>query len=279
MKKAVIKQLTDSFESHSNHTENGVEFWFARDLQTLLGYTQWRNFLSVMAKAKTACGNSGHAVDDHFADVSKMVSLGSGAKRKVKDVQLTRFACYLIAQNGDPQKEEIAFAQNYFAVQTRKFEIIEEKINQGKRLEAREKLTLSEKQLSKLIFERVEDERTFAYVRSAGDHALFTYNTRQMKEILGVPNNRALADFLQTILIKGKDFATEITNFNIENNNLNTGEEITVEHVRNNTDVRKMLTDRGIFPERLQKGEDTQKLKRRTASTDKKIKKNPNKLK
>ncbi len=279
MKKAIIKQLTDSFEDHSNHTETGVEFWFARDLQNLLGYSEWRNFQKVVNKGKEACRNSGHVIKDHFVDVNKMVELGSGAKRSIKDIQLTRFACYLIAQNGDPQKEEIAFAQNYFAVQTRKFEIIEEKINQFKRLEAREKLTLSEKKLSKLIFERLRDERTFAFVRSAGDQALFTYNTRQMKEILGVPSNRALADFLQTILIKGKDFATEITNFNIENNNLNTSGEITVEHVRNNSDVRKMLTDRGIFPERLQRGEDIRKLKRRVASEDKKFKKNPDKLK
>lgn len=279
MKKAVIQRLTDAFEGHSNHTENGIEFWYARDLQKLLGYTEWRNFQKVISKGKEASTNSGHAEEDHFVDVNKKVELGSGAKRTIKDIQLTRFACYLIAQNGDPGKEEIAFAQNYFAVQTRKFEIIEKKINDIKRLEAREKLTLSEKKLSKLIFERIEDERTFAYVRSAGDHALFTFNTRQMKEILGVPSNRALADFLQTILIKGKDFATEITNFNIENNNLNTSEEITVEHVRNNTDVRKMLTDRGIFPEQLEKGEDTKKLKRRTTSDDKKFRKNPDKLK
>lgn len=279
MKKAIIKQLTDSFEGQSNHTENGVEFWFARDLQTLLGYSEWRNFQKVITKGKVACKNSGHEVDNHFVDVTKMVDLGSGAKRNIQDIQLTRFACYLIAQNGDPQKEEIAFAQNYFAVQTRKFEIIEEKINQAKRLEAREKLTLSEKKLSQLIFERVKDERTFAFVRSAGDKALFTYNTGEMKKILGIPNNRALADFLQTILIKGKDFAAEITNFNIENNDLNTSNDIQVEHVRNNSDVRKMLTDRGIFPERLRKGEDIKKIKRRAASDDKKFKKNPDKLK
>ena len=279
MKKAIIKQLTNSFEGHSNHTENGVEFWFARDLQILLGYTQWRNFQKVIAKGKESCENSGHVIDDHFADISKKVSLGSGAKRTIKDIQLTRFACYLIAQNGDPQKEEIAFAQNYFAVQTRKLEVLEEKINQAKRLEAREKLTLSEKKLSQLIFERVKNERTFAFVRSAGDKALFTYNTGEMKKILGIPNNRALADFLQTILIKGKDFATEITNFNIENRNLSTTQDITVEHVRNNSDVRKMLTDRGIFPERLEKGEDTKKLKRRALSEDKKFKKNPDRLK
>jgi len=279
MKKQIIKQLAKTFEDYSNHTENGVEFWYARDLQKLLEYAQWRNFVKVIDKAKESCKNSGHEVIDHFADVSKMVSLGSGAKRSIKDIQLTRFACYLIAQNGDPQKDAIAFAQNYFAVQTRKLEIIEEKINQFKRLEAREKLTLSEKRLSDLIFERVDDERTFAYVRSAGDKALFTYSTREMKEILGISDTRALADFLQTILIKGKDFATEITNFNIEANDLNTTQEITVEHVKNNADVRKMLTDRGIFPEKLKKAEDAKKLKRRIISDDKKLKKNPDKLK
>ena len=279
MKKTIIKQLTDSFEGQSNHTENGVEFWFARDLQTLLGYSEWRNFQKVITKGKDACKNSGHEIDNHFVDVNKMIDLAKGARRKIKDIQLTRFACYLIAQNGDPQKEEIAFAQNYFAVQTRRLEVIEEKINRTKRLEAREKLTLSEKKLSQLIFEKVKDERTFAFVRSAGDQALFTYNTGEMKKILGIPNNRALADFLQTILIKGKDFATEITNFNIENNDLNTTEDIKVEHVRNNSDVRKMLTDRGIFPERLKKGEDTKKIKRRATSDDKKFKKNPDKLK
>jgi len=198
MKKEIIKQLTTDFESYANQTQNGVEFWFGRDLQHLLGYSEWRNFTNVINKAKTACETSGHHISDHFVDVNKMVTIGSGSQREIDDFMLSRFACYLIAQNGDPAKEPIAFAQNYFAVQTRKYEIIEQRINDWERLHARQKLSLSEKELSGLIFERTGNEKDFGLIRSKGDQALFGFTTSEMKDRLGVPQSRPLADFLLT---------------------------------------------------------------------------------
>ncbi len=267
MKKEIIKSLTEDFESYANKTENGIEFWFARDLQHLLGYTEWRNFAKVINKAKTACETSGHNISDHFVDVNKMVSIGSGAERPIDDIMLTRFACYLIAQNGDPQKEAIAFAQNYFAVQTRKAEIIEQRINDWERLQARQKLTLSEKELSELIFERTGNEKDFGLT------------TGQMKHRLGVKPNRPLADFLPTITVKAKDFATEITIFNIRDKDIHKGNRIAWEHIRNNKAVRKLLLERGIRPEELPPAEDIKKLERRVKSEDKKFIRNPEKLK
>jgi len=235
MKKEIIKTLTNEFESYVNFTNQGVEFWFARDLQHLLGYSKWDNFLKVIHKAKIACETSGHLVEDHFADIGKMVKIGSGTEREIKDLILTRFACYLIAQNGDPQKEEIAFAQNYFAVQTRKLEIIEKRINEWERLKAREKLTLSEKDLSAVIYERGIDDLGFAIIRSKGDKALFGgFSTQEMKNKLKVPKSRPLADFLPTITIKAKDFANEITVFNVKKKeDLKTIRTISEEHIKN----------------------------------------------
>ena len=279
MKKEIIQSLTKDFESYANKTDNGIEFWFARDLQHLLGYTEWRNFAKVINKAKTACETSGHQITDHFVDVNKMVSIGSGAERSVEDIMLTRFACYLIAQNGDPQKEAIAFAQNYFAVQTRKAEFIEKRINDWERLQARQKLTLSEKELSELIFERTGNEKDFGMIRSKGDQALFGLSTGQMKNRLGVKTNRPLADFLPTITIKAKDFATEITIFNIRDKDIRKGNRIAWEHIRNNKAVRKLLLERGIRPEELPPAEDIKKLERRVKSEDKKFIRNPEKLK
>lgn len=277
MEKDVLIQLHGNFEkSVQKDTSTGLDFWLARDLQALLGYARWENFVKIIDKAVTACKNSGYEPKDHFLDITKMVDLGSGAKREIDDIALTRYACYLIAQNGDPSKDQIAFAQTYFAVQTRKQEIIEKRIAEAERLNARKKLTLSEKELSGIIFERIGDEQGFGRIRSKGDKALFGgKSTEQMKDRLKVPKGRPLADFLPTITIKGKDFANEITNFNIKRDDVRTEEGITVEHVKNNQEVRNLLLKRNIKPEELPPAEDAKKVERRLLSEQRKLLANP----
>lgn len=269
--KEKIMELKKKFDSIIN-TEKSVEFWYARDLQIQLGYVQWRNFLEVINKAIQSCENAGIKVSNHFAKVSKMIDLAKGAKRPIEDYMLTRYACYLIAQNGDTKKEEIAFAQTYFAVQTRKQEIIEDRIKLMNRLEAREKLRESEKQLSKNIYERGVDDLGFARIRSKGDSALFGgLNTMQMKTKYGVKENRPLADFLPTLTIAAKNLATEMTNYNVTEKDMYGEKSITDEHVDNNLSVRSMLNKRGIRPENLKPAEDLKKLERRVKSESKKI--------
>jgi len=271
MEKNIINKLNKTFEEAA-YEQDGIEYWLARELQELLDYAQWRNFLNVVDKAKQSCETGGHQVSDHFADVSKMIDIGKGAQREVDDIMLTRFACYLIAQNGDPKKEQIAFAQSYFAMQTRKQELLEERIALMERLQAREKLVASETELSKNIYERGVDNKGFANIRSKGDWALFGgYNTLQMKHKLGIPEKRPLADFLPTITIKAKDFATEITNFNVKKENLKGETIIANEHIKNNRDVREVLGKSGIKPEHLPAEEDIKKLERRVKSADKQI--------
>ena len=273
MEKETIIKLNKSFEE-SAYEQDGVEYWLARELQMLLGYSDWRNFINAVEKAKESCKTIGEAVLDHFVDVTKMVKIGSGAERKQDDIMLTRYACYLIAQNGDPKKEQIAFAQSYFAIQTRKQELLEERIRLNERLQAREKLAATETELSKNIYERGVDNKGFANIRSKGDWALFGgLNTSSMKKKLGIPENRPLADFLPTITITAKQLATEITNFNVKQHDLKGEARITFEHVKNNKDVRGLLGKSGIKPEQLPAEEDIKKLERKVKSADKGIEK------
>ena len=278
MKTEIIQSLTSTFEASAQQTEDGVEYWLARDIQHLLGYSKWENFLNVVSKAKTACEVSGHQVSDHFPDVRKMVDLGSGSQREVEDIMLTRYACYLIAQNGDPKKQEIAFAQTYFAVQTRRAELIEQRLLEAERVSARKKLTTTEKELSEVIFEQTGGNENFAIIRSKGDQALFGKTTQAMKAHWQVPDTRPLADFAPTIILKAKDFATEITIFNSRQHKLATEKAISREHVTNNEAVRRTLIERGIRPESLPAAEDVKKVERRLTSEEKKALKKPDGL-
>lgn len=271
MKKELIEQLFQKFENAS-HLYKNIECWSARDLQEILNYTKWDNFLKVIEKAKIACNNADERVSDHFADIGKMIELAKGAQREIPDLALTRYGCYLIAQNGDSSKSEIAFAQTYFAVQTRKQEIIEKRLIDVERVTAREKLSKTEKKLSGIIYERGVDEKSFSIIRSKGDQALFGgFTTNDMKKKLDIPQTRPLADFLPTLTIKAKDFATELTSHNVVEKDLNGDVQITNEHIENNLAVRKILGERGIKPENLPALEDVKKVQRKLESDEKKI--------
>ena len=278
MKTEEIKQLFAQFEAASGEYE-GVECWSARELQKLLGYAKWENFEKVVNKAKDACAHAGEQIEDHFPDVRKTIPMPKGAEKEIDDILLTRYACYLVAQNGDSRKEEIAFAQNYFAVQTRRAELVEQRILEFERVKAREKLSQTEKQLSGILYERGVDSMGFAIIRSKGDQALFRLNTQMLKRKMGVPDSRPIADFLPTISIKAKDLAAEMTGLNVQSKDLKGQTKIENEHVENNLAVRNMLTQRGIVPENLPPAEDVKKLQRKLDGDEKKLLKAPKKKK
>lgn len=278
MKTEEIQQLFIRFEEAASEFES-VECWSARELQVLLGYSKWENFEKVVQKAKDACRNAGEEVEYHFPDVRKTIPMPKGAEKEIDDILLTRYACYLIAQNGDSRKEEIAFAQNYFAVQTRRAEIVEQRILEFERVKAREKLSQTEKQLSGILYERGVDGQGFATIRSKGDQALFRLSTQTLKRKMGVPDSRPLADFLPTISIKAKDLAAEMTGLNVQNKDLKGQPKIEKEHVDNNLAVRNMLTQRGIVPENLPAAEDVKKLQRKLEGEEKKVLKETKKKK
>lgn len=278
MESEIINSLTYNFESVSNQTEDGIHFWFARDLQQLLGYTKWDNFKNVILKAKTACELSNQNILDHFADVGKMVQIGSGATKEIDDIMLTRYACYLIAQNGDSKKQSIAFAQTYFAIQTRKAELIEQRILELERIQARRKLSETEKELSKVIFEQTGKDENFAFIRSKGDKALFNHTTQEMKDKWGITKIKPLADYMPTILLKAKDFATEITIYNAKEKQMKTEIEISNEHIINNKAVRETLLSRDIIPENILPQEDIKKVERKLNNEMNKTLKSKDKL-
>lgn len=284
MDKQSIIQYKNSFDAIASYIEGEdgkekVEVWFARDLMSQLGYSKWENFQTAIGRAIDSCRTQGIDAEDYFRPVRRTIELGNGATRDVEDYMLTRYACYLIAQNGDPRKEQIAFAQSYFAVQTRKAELIEERLNHISRLETRERLRASEKQLSQNIYERGVDEKGFGRIRSKGDTALFGgHTTEDMKQRLGIKGTRPLADFLPTLTIAAKNLATEMTNYNVEKADLYGENSITREHIQNNRSVREMLGKRGIKPEELPAAEDIKKLERRVAAEEKKLEKSAEKL-
>jgi DNA-damage-inducible protein D len=270
MEKEIILSLTANFEDFVQRTEDGVEFWLARDLQELLGYSKWSNFVNVIAKAKIACEVSNQNVSDHFADVGKTIEMPKSAVKEIDDIMLTRYACYLIAQNGDSKKQEIAFAQTYFAMQTRKAELIEQQMLESERVQARAKLALTEKELSQVIYEQTGRNDNFALIRSKGDQALFGRTTAQMKERWGIKETKPLADFMPTILLKAKDFASEITIYNAKEKQMHNEREISNEHITNNEAVRQTLLSRGIVPENILPQEDIKKIERKLNTQNKK---------
>ncbi|MCL2579354.1 MAG: DNA damage-inducible protein D [Oscillospiraceae bacterium] len=279
MEKQLIARLKASFDDIAHKTEDGIEFWFARDLQTVLGYAKWQNFENAVHKAMVSCESAGNEVSHHFTDVGKTIEMPKTAEKIITEYMLTRYACYLIAQNGDPKKEEIAFAQSYFALQTRKQELLEDRLSLIARMDAREKLKESEKRLSQNIYERGVDGDGFGRIRSKGDKALFGgYDTEDMKARLGAGKGRPLADYLPAVTIAAKNLATEMTNYNVEQKDLHGEPPITSEHIQNNTSVREMLGQRGIKPESLPPAEDIKKLERRVRSDEKKLAKQSGKL-
>ncbi len=273
MQRERIHELNTTLERRMRReTATGTEFWLARDLQSIFGYVHWANFERVIHKAMMACEAAGHAVDDHFLRLEKIEDISARRSLKVTDYALTRYACYLVAQSADATKDQVALARNYFASPANEQDTVEGRRADAERIEARRKLSESEKVLSGLIYEHVEDDEGFRRIRTKGDQALFGgVTTRQMKRRLRVPKGRAMADFLPTLTIKAKDFANEITNFDIKRDYLHTEAQITREYIKNNREIRKVLERRKIKPEELPAAEDVKKVERRLSKEDKSL--------
>ena len=255
------------------HTEDGVEFWYAREIMEHLGYARWENFHEAIKRAMISCETGKTPVDSHFREVTKMAVLGAGTQRPVRDYKLTRYACYLIAMNGDPRKEEVAFAQSYFAIAAHKQELIEQRMGELQRLSARKTLAESEKALAAVAFERDVDSTGFAHIKSRGDSVLFGGNsTSAMKKKLGVPERAALADFLPDVTIAAKNLANSMTAHNVAEKDLRGVRPICDEHMGNNRSIRKTLVARGIRPEELPAEEDTKKVERRVKADERHLK-------
>lgn len=279
MDNEIIANLHHKFEDAA-HKKNGITYWLAREIKPFLEYARWENFETIIEKAKLSCKNAGQPIENHFREVTKMVELGSGSTRNINDLMLTRYACYLVAQNGDPKKDAIAFAQSYFAIQTRKQEVLEERMQLAERMQARSKLTETEKQLSSTLYEHGIDDKGFAVIRSRGDNALFGgHNTNDMKQRMSIKSGRALADFLPTVTLKAKEFAAAITDFNVRKQSLQGVTTIGNEHVKNNKDVRAVLAKSNIRPEDLPPEEDIKKLERRVKSQENRLLKSEGGLK
>ena len=275
MEQNIIEIVQKSFEEIKITDETWFEFWSARDLMKWLWYKKWQTFEKVIEKAEVACNNSLIESKNHFTDASKMVWLGSWSNRNIKDYFLTRYACYLIAQNWDSRKIEISLAQTYFASQTRKLELAEQEIENNKRLEARKKLAKSEKQIEDTIYSRwIKLPVEFATFKNKKIEALYNISIKQLKAKRWIPENRALADFDSEVELKAKDFIYAMTDHNIKEKNIIWKQNLNEELVSNAKETRNTMLKRWIVPEELRAQEDLKLIEKRRIQEVRKLENN-----
>ncbi len=267
-----IQKNLESIKRVSND-DHPMEFWSARDLMPMLGYTKWQKFTEVIERAKAACKLSGQNIDDHVTGAGKMIATGKGATRKIEDFFLTRYAFYLIAQNGDPRKPEIALAQTYFATQTRKQELLEQRDMESKRLDARAKLRETESKIESTVYERgIKYPVEFATFKNKHIEALYGgISASQLKKIRKIPPKRSLADFDSHVELKAKDFALAMTDHNIKEKDIRGKEAMNTEVVKNSRETRQALLNRGIKPEHIKPEEDLKLVESRKNKEAKRI--------